>query len=252
MTDADDMNMSVVVNAPGAYRSVCVEIELDALAVNTLLQSHHVHDIEGTAGSVAFDVMPQSSLEEMLTTSGTSSLASYDETALAYNAFRVLRTMVAAWLRDVSQYRNVFADYQIIHFYRWLRSSNALLYDPALRKTLLNLMKKLFMQLVAEFKRLGAIVIHADFNRVIICTKKRSLEDAKAYVDYVTSTIRSKELFHSIDMKMTRSWDFLLWCDPSNFGGIQSKKETEKGKLFWILILFDFLLTVIRFSVDPQ
>ena len=31
----------------GAYRSVCVEIELDALAVNTLLQSHHVHDIEG-------------------------------------------------------------------------------------------------------------------------------------------------------------------------------------------------------------
>ena len=32
---------------PGAYRSVCVEIELDALAVNTLLQSHHVTDVEG-------------------------------------------------------------------------------------------------------------------------------------------------------------------------------------------------------------
>ena len=31
----------------GAYRSVCVEIELDALAVNTLLQSHHVTDVEG-------------------------------------------------------------------------------------------------------------------------------------------------------------------------------------------------------------
>ena len=39
--------VSIVVNSPGAYRSVCVEIELDALAVNTLLQSHHVHDIEG-------------------------------------------------------------------------------------------------------------------------------------------------------------------------------------------------------------
>ena len=78
---------------------------------------------------------------------------------------RILRTMVAAWLREVSQFRNVFADYQIIHFYRWLRSTNAQLYDPALRKTLLNLMKKLFMQLVAEFKRLGAIVVHADFNR---------------------------------------------------------------------------------------
>ena len=46
---------------------------------------------------MAFDVMPTSSLEEMLTSvpgASGSSLASYDETALAYNAFRVLRTMV--------------------------------------------------------------------------------------------------------------------------------------------------------------
>ena len=49
------------------------------------------------------------------------------------------------------------------------RSPNAFLYDPALRKTLLNLMKKLFVQLIAEFKRLGAIVVHADFNRVSSC-----------------------------------------------------------------------------------
>ena len=42
--------MQVAVNAPGAYKTVCVEIEVDALAVNTLLQSHHVNDIEGTAG----------------------------------------------------------------------------------------------------------------------------------------------------------------------------------------------------------
>lgn len=54
--------------------------------------------------------------------------------------------MVAAWLRDVSQYKNIYADYQIVHFYRWLRSPSSLLYDPALRKTLLGLMKKLFLQ----------------------------------------------------------------------------------------------------------
>ena len=93
----------------------------------------------------------QASLEEMLG-GQVSTLASYDETALASAAFRVLRSMVNAWLREVSQFRNIFADYQIIHFYRWLRSPHALLYDPALRKTLLNLMKKLFMQLISEFK----------------------------------------------------------------------------------------------------
>ena len=32
-------------------------------------------------------------------------------------------------------------------------------------------------------------------------------------------------------MKMTHSWDFLLWCDPSNYGGIRCatpKDDTEK------------------------
>ena len=71
MTEADDSSMSVTINLPGAYRTVCVEIELDALAVNTLLQSHHVNDIEGTAGSVAFDAVPQANLEEMLSGQGT-------------------------------------------------------------------------------------------------------------------------------------------------------------------------------------
>ena len=66
MTEAEDAALSVVVNQSGAYRTVCVEIELDALAVNTLLQSHHVNDIEGTAGSIAFDAAPHASLEEML------------------------------------------------------------------------------------------------------------------------------------------------------------------------------------------
>ncbi len=106
-----------------------------------------------------------------------SSLSSYDETALVSSAFRVLRTMVAAWLREVSRFRNVFADYQIIHFYRWLRSPGALLYDPALRKTLLGLMRKLFVQLVSEFRRLGAEVVFADFNRIILNTKKRCFRD---------------------------------------------------------------------------
>ncbi|XP_059098833.1 DNA polymerase epsilon catalytic subunit A-like [Tigriopus californicus] len=226
LTEAEDASLSVVVNNPGSYRTVCVEIELDALAVNTLLQAHHVNDIEGTAGSVAFDTMPQASLEEMLG-GQVSTLASYDETALVSAAFRVLRAMVNAWLREVSQFRNIFADYQIIHFYRWLRSPNALLYDPALRKTLLNLMKKLFMQLISEFKRLGAEIVHADFNRIIICTKKRSLEDALAYVEYVTNTIHNKELFHSIDMRFSQAWDYLLWCDPANYGGIKSKPPSS-------------------------
>ena len=47
----------------GFVENVCVELDIDALAVNTLLQSHSIHDTEGTAGAVAFDAAPQANLE---------------------------------------------------------------------------------------------------------------------------------------------------------------------------------------------
>jgi DNA polymerase epsilon subunit 1 len=118
ITEFEESN-SIVINNAGCYQSVCVELEIDGLAVNTLLQAHHVNDIEGTSSTVAFDTMPQASLEEMMGNAPGPSLANYDETALCSGAFRVLRSMVTSWLRDVSVHRNLMADYQLVHFYRF-------------------------------------------------------------------------------------------------------------------------------------
>lgn len=46
LTDFDESSTSIA-NQPGCYSSVTIELDIDALAVNTLLQSHHVNDIEG-------------------------------------------------------------------------------------------------------------------------------------------------------------------------------------------------------------
>ena len=228
LTEMED-GCSVVISNAGLYRNTCVELDIDALAVNTLLQSHSIQELEGAAGAVAFDAAPQANLEELLSGGGGGgNLASYDETALAAPAFRVLRTMVGSWLRDVSLYKNIYADYQIVHFYRWLRNPSSLLYDPALRKTLLQLMKKLFFHLVSEFKRLGSIIVYADFNKIIVNTKKRTVSDAVSYVNYVTENIKNKEIFHSIEMGLGSVWDVLLWCDPANYAGVAGDmKELE-------------------------
>lgn len=168
-------------------------------------------------------ISPQTSIDDLIGSNPTASLPSYDETALCSAAFRVMRSMVNGWLREVSLHRNVFSDIQIDHFYRWVRSSSALLYDPALRRALNNLMRKLFLQIIAEFKRLGADVIHADFNRIILNTKKKSIVDAISYVEYLVQNIRNKEIFHSIHLSYTQCWEFLLWMDPSNFSGVRGK-----------------------------
>nr|XP_040050680.1 LOW QUALITY PROTEIN: DNA polymerase epsilon catalytic subunit A [Gasterosteus aculeatus aculeatus] len=222
--ESDDRG-SVEINSQGCYSTVCVELDLQSLAVNTILQSQHVNDMEGGASlGVSFDVIQQASLEEMMSgNQGASALASYDETALCSNTFRILKSMVVGWVREITQYHNVYADNQVMHFYRWLRSPSSLLYDPALHRTLHNMMKKVFLQLVSEFKRLGSTVVYGNFNRIMLCTKKRRIDDAIGYVEYITNSIHSREIFHSLSISFSRCWEFLLWMDPSNYGGVKGK-----------------------------
>ncbi|KAG7318195.1 hypothetical protein KOW79_017950 [Hemibagrus wyckioides] len=239
-----DERGSMEINSPGCFSTVCVELDIQSLAVNTILQSQHVNDMEGGASmGVSFDVIQHASLEDMMSgNQGVTAVASYDETALCSNTFRILKSMVVGWVREITQYHNVYADNQVMHFYRWLRSPSSLLYDPALHRTLLNMMKKIFLQLVAEFKRLGSSVVYGNFNRIILSTKKRRIDDAIAYVEYITNSIHSREIFHSLSITFSRCWEFLLWMDPANYGGVKGKvpssimygetgaNEKKKGK----------------------
>eukprot|EP00794_Sanderia_malayensis_P002850 gene2850-3296_t len=226
VTESDEGG-SIEVNNMGCFPTICVEISLDGLAVNTVLQSHHVHDAEGGAGTaVSFDSLPQASLEELLNAGGGmggSALTSYDEAALCSTAFRILKGLIYNWLHEVSSYKNLFADNQLVHFYRWLRSPTALLYDPAMCRLVHGLMKKLFMQLIAEFKKLGSTIVFANFNKIILCTKKKRVKDALAYVQYILKSIQSKDLFHSIDLSPHSCWEYLYWMDQVNHGGIRGK-----------------------------
>lgn len=220
MTELNEGHLAEL-NYPGCYSTVCIELDITSLAVAALMQSSHVHEFEG-ASSVSFDMIPKASIEDLVFGQGAATmLTSYDEIALCSTAFRIMKNMVHGWIQDVTKYQNIFADQQIMHFYRWLRSSDALLYDPALRKTLYNIMMKLFMQLIGEFKCLGSNIIYACFNRLILCTKKKSVIDALAYVEYITNSLHSKDLYNLIDIAYQQCWEVLIWMDVSNYGGIK-------------------------------
>ncbi|XP_039270554.2 DNA polymerase epsilon catalytic subunit A-like [Styela clava] len=231
---SDNSNSTVEVNTSGAYPSVCIELEISSLAVNTIIQSHRVNDVDGgVSAGVSFDVIQQSSLEDMISgqNSALNSLASDDDTVLCSTTFRILKSMVQGWLRDVSVHRNELADFQLVHFYRWLGCRSSLLFDRALHKTLQNMMRKVFLQLISEFKRLGSKIVYADFSRVIVCTKKRSVTDAVAYISYIASSITSKDLYHSIDLSIVQAWEYLLWLDHTNFAGVKGQMEENEDKM---------------------
>lgn len=55
-----------VISHEGLYKQLSAELDIDALAVNTLLQSQAVQELEGTAGTVAFDAAPRANIEKLL------------------------------------------------------------------------------------------------------------------------------------------------------------------------------------------
>lgn len=138
----------------------------------------------------------------------------YDESSQCAGAFRILRQMVSAFMKDVAVYQNIFADQQLSHLFRWLKDPHSLLYEPSLKRILDNLISKMFNQLVNEFQRLGSHVVYASLSRIIVCTKRRSVSDASAYVEFVVNSMRNKELFHSIDFDVKQAYKILLWMDP--------------------------------------
>lgn len=115
LTAESHESSSDVCNVVGWYTSVCVELDIDSLPINTLLQSHHVTDIEGSNAATAFDATTPTSIDGMI--AGNQSSV-YDDGTRCAEAFKILRIMATAWMRDISLYRNVFADFQVIHFYR--------------------------------------------------------------------------------------------------------------------------------------
>ncbi|KAF8632650.1 hypothetical protein AX17_004783 [Amanita inopinata Kibby_2008] len=215
---------------PGMYVNVCLEISVRNLAVNSVLQSVLVNELEGSGGTTVFDSVTRT-IDEFATgeaprdlTFGTSNVSS--------QTFAILKSMIKNWLLDRIQ-----SDFEspstiaIDHFWRWISSSASCMYDPSIHRFILGLMRKTFIQLLTEFKRLGSQVVHADFSHIILATSKPP-GTASAYATYITTAVTAHELFQHVYLSADRVYDFLLFMDSANMGGIvcEDPLSTEPAK----------------------
>ncbi|XP_047319798.1 DNA polymerase epsilon catalytic subunit A-like isoform X2 [Impatiens glandulifera] len=211
---ADEVEQPVL-TYPGAYRKVTVEIKIHHLAVNALLKSSNVNEIEGgSLFGVEQDFNPGSSYEQK----------SFDEATSCAPAFRVLKQLIQRCLTDALTSGNIFADAILQHLYRWLCSPHSKLHDPNLHRMLHKIMQKVFALLLVEFRKLGATIIFANFTKIIIDTGKSDLSGAKAYCESLLKTLKTRELFEWIELDPMQYWHSLLFMDQYNYGGIQAGK----------------------------
>nr|GLL21491.1 DNA polymerase epsilon catalytic subunit A-like [Ipomoea trifida] len=180
----DEVNQPVLIY-PGAYRKVTIELKLLHLAVNALLKSNQVNEMEGgTLFGFEQDLNPNIHVAD--------EHYYLDETTSSAPAFRVLKQLIQRCLADAVTSGNRFADKILQHMYRWLCSPQSRLHDSALHNMLYKVMQKVFALLVAELRKLGAKIVFASFSKIIVDTGKSDLSAAKAYCDNVIKTLQTR------------------------------------------------------------
>ncbi|KAF9884058.1 DNA polymerase epsilon catalytic subunit [Aspergillus nanangensis] len=218
------------VNVPSAYTTVCLEIEVRNLAINTILTSSIISEMEGA--------------DSLLAQSGSSADADggvlYSEKAFTSAGAVVLREMVKHWWTQACEGNNM-ADIMVQHLIRWIESSSSCLYDRSLHHYVRMLSRKSFQRLMAEFRRVGSNVVFASSTRLLLQTTKAEVGNAYAYSQYVLKSLRANPSFHFIDLEIKEYWDYLVWYDEYNYGGkgcrevVGSEEQELETVMHWQL-----------------
>ncbi|KMU79067.1 DNA polymerase epsilon catalytic subunit A [Coccidioides immitis RMSCC 3703] len=210
------------INNPGAYSSVCIDLDVRNLAINTILTSSLINDLEGSESVLLNPSAPTG--QEV--SDGTGVL--YSDTAFSSAGIVVLRDMVKAWWAEACQGK-VMADVMVQHLIRWVESPDCNLYDRALHQYVQMMSKKALQQLMGDFRRVGSSVIFASPNRLLLQTTKTEVGNAYAYSQYILKSIKSKPLFNFLDLEIKEYWEYLLWYDEFNYGGKACHEVVESN-----------------------
>ncbi|KAF2758290.1 DUF1744-domain-containing protein [Pseudovirgaria hyperparasitica] len=226
-----------LVNNPGTYSSVCIDLNIRNLAINTVLSSSVINEIEGS-DSVSFN--PAASSDD---SASKCSNVLYSDSAFASAGITVLREMLKSWWLEAER-GSYMADVMVQHIVRWVESPASFLYDRSLHYYVQVMSRKALQQLMGDFRRVGSHVVFASANRLLLQTTKSEVGNAYAYSQYILKTVQAKPIFQFLDIEIKEYWDYLVWYDHFNYGGkgcqevIEAESQTLDTIMCWQLATF--------------
>ncbi|KAJ8610443.1 hypothetical protein MRB53_038537 [Persea americana] len=212
------------VNNPGTFSSVCIDLSVKNLAINTLLCAAVLNNAEGADPNAVSEGADEDSIDDAM-----QNLRSDGEFSMA--SITALREMVRSWWQEAcTGAGSTMADIMVQHLVRWIESPSSHLYDRSLYQYVQMMSKKALQQLMSEFRRVGSHIVFASAGRLLLQTSKAEVGNAYAYSQYILKTISSKPAFHFLDLAITEYWDYLVWQDQFNYGGKGCLEVVEADK----------------------
>ena len=224
----DEELVSPVIRRPGCYRSICVDIDVQDLAIAALSE---------ISSSLASNVPGVPSQEGGIDANSPNSVALFDANFNMSKAtgplgddmatsvsLPVVRALVAGWLSDAFASNSLVADELLHHIFRLISDPEALLHDPALHRVIHSLMKATFTRMLGELQRLGCAIVFASFHRITVATNKVDLADAEEYINFVISTAQNRardddgNALTRVSLRPRQFHSQFVFMDEYNFG----------------------------------
>jgi DNA polymerase epsilon subunit 1 len=225
-----------IINNPGTYSSVCIDMNLQNLAVNTILVSSLINDAEG-ADSISFNPAPAA--DDSMDVSNVI----HSENAFSTVGIMLLRELVKKWWAEVEEGKEI-PDQLVQHLIRWVESPGSFLYDRSLHYYVRTMSRKALQQLISDFRRVGSHVVYASPRRLLLQTSKSEVGNAYAYTQYILKAVKTKPVFQFLELEVQEYWDYLIWYDAFNYGGIgctevvEPENQTLDTIMNWQLAIF--------------
>lgn len=218
----DDELVSPVIRRPGCYRSICVDIDVQDLAIAALTNAGTggANQLGGTDSNSPSSVALFGSSFDLTKVAGPLG----DEMSTSIS-LPITRALVGGWLKDAFTSNNLVADELLHHVYRLISNAETLLHDPALHRIVHSLMKSTFLRLLGELQRLGCSIVYASFHKVTVATNKLELADAEEYINFVIETARRQatagdqsDVLAKISLRPRHFHSNFVFLDEFNFG----------------------------------
>lgn len=232
----DDELVSPVIRRPGCYRSICVDIDVQDLAIAALTNmASSVPSMNSGAMMQQNSADPNSPTSVALFDGGfnLSKVAGPlgDEMSTSIS-LPIIRALVGGWLRDAFATNSLVADELLHHIYRLISNPETILHDPALHRVVHALMKSTFLRLLSELQRLGCSIVYASFHKVIVATNKLQLSDAEEYIHFVIETARKQasnngehgDALAKVSLRPRQFHSNFVFLDEFNFGTMQLER----------------------------
>lgn len=138
--------------------------------------------------------------------------------------------MLTECVRHIAYQGNARADEVVMTVSRWLNTRSALLFDAALTRSVSVLESKLVLLLCAECERIGAKVIHATAQKLVLNTGKSTSEEAKGFAEMLIQSLSTNVVFAALHITPVKFFDAMLWMDAHNHTGIRISEKTVSFK----------------------